>query len=115
VIKFRPGRGLYGRGLRARRVMFSEKVNRTRSNRMYIYTVQAMPGFKAKFDGDPSINYRVRRTNTSPSAKDKSRTDVIRTELGFTEATELVKRFNDKEHDARAVRNEAASRLAPNV
>ena len=72
---------------------------------MYIYTLQAMPGCKAKFDGDTSITYRVRRKHTAASATHKSSTDVIRTDLGYTEATALVKRFNDKELEARALRN----------
>ena len=71
---------------------------------MYIYTIQAMPGHKAKFDGDTSVQYRVRRKHTSAS-KEKSHTDVIRTDLGYTEATALVKIFNDKELEARAMKN----------
>ena len=82
---------------------------------MYIYTIQAMPGFKAKFDGDPSIKYRVRRTDTATSARHKSHTDVIRTNLEYDEATALVKRFNDKEGEARAIRNEEGRRPTPNV
>jgi hypothetical protein len=82
---------------------------------MYIYTMRAMPGFKAMFDGDTSVNYEIRRTDTSTSAKHKSRTDVIRTDLACPEATAMVKRFNDKERDARAIRNNADARLAPNV
>jgi hypothetical protein len=78
---------------------------------MYIYTMQAMPGYKAKFDGDTSIQYRVRRKNTSVSASHKSSSDVIRTNLDYTEATALIKRFNDKEREARAIRNEKDSRL----
>jgi hypothetical protein len=72
---------------------------------MYIYTMQAMPGCKAKFDGDTSVKYRVSRKHTSASANHKSRTDVIRTDLGYTEATALVKTFNDKEREARATKN----------
>ena len=77
---------------------------------MYIYTIQAMPGYKAKFDGDTSVQYRVRRKNTSASASQKSSSDVIRTDLGYTEAAALVKRFNDKEREARAMKNEKESR-----
>lgn len=72
---------------------------------MYTYTMQAMPGFKAKFDGDTSVKYRVRRKHTSASAGHKSTTDVIRTELGYAEATALVERFNDKERESRAARD----------
>jgi hypothetical protein len=82
---------------------------------MYIYTVQAMPGTKAKFDGDTSVRYRVRRTHTSTSANNKSRTDVIRTDLSYEEATELVKRFNDKERESRDIKNEDVARLAQNA
>jgi hypothetical protein len=82
---------------------------------MYIYTMQAMPGFKAKFDGDTSVKYGVKRKDTSTTAKHKSRTDVIRTDLDYEAATALVKTFNDKEREARAFRNNTASRLTPNV
>lgn len=82
---------------------------------MYTYTMQAMPGCKAQFDGDTSVKYRVRRKHTSAATKHKSRTDVIRTDLGYTEATALVKRFNDKEREARAIKNQADSRLTPNA
>ena len=73
---------------------------------MYIYTIQAMPGCKAKFDGDTSVQYRVRRTHTVAPALHVSHTDVIRTDLGYTEAAAMVKRFNDKEQESRSVRNE---------
>lgn len=74
---------------------------------MYIYTMQAMAGYKAKFDGDTSVKYRVNRKYTSASADRKSRTDVIRTDLVYSEATEMVQRFNDKEREARAIKHEA--------
>jgi hypothetical protein len=82
---------------------------------MYIYTVQTMPGHKAKFDGDTSVQYRVRRKNTSVSAGHKSSSDVIRTDMDYTEATAMVKRFNDKEREARAIKAEKDSRSAPNA
>ena len=72
---------------------------------MYTYTMQAMPGCKAQFDGDTSVQYRVRRKQTAASASHKSRTDDIRTDLGYTEATALVKRFNDKELESRALKS----------
>jgi len=72
---------------------------------MYVYTIQAMPGFKAKFDGDTSVKYRVRRTHTHAPASHKSRTDVIRTDLGYTEAAAMVERFNDKERESRSAKN----------
>ncbi|MDT7687756.1 MAG: hypothetical protein QOJ70_2662 [Acidobacteriota bacterium] len=77
---------------------------------MYIYTLQAMPGYKAKFEGDTSVKYKVRRENTS-AAKDKCRTD-IRTDLSYPDAAALVTRFNDKEREARSINKEAASRHA---
>jgi hypothetical protein len=82
---------------------------------MYIYTMQAMPGYKAKFDGDTSARYKIRRTQTSASPRHKSNTAVIRTDLGYTEATALVKRFNDKERESLARKKEAASRLTPHA
>lgn len=82
---------------------------------MYIYKMQAMPGCKAKFDGDTSVKYMVRRTLTAASAIDKSRTAVIRTDMGYEEATALVKRFTDKERESRALKNQADSRLTQNV
>lgn len=75
---------------------------------MYIYTIQTMPGYKAKFDGDTSVKYKVRREYTSASADQKSRTDVIRTDLDYSEAAALVKKFNDKEREARALKREKA-------
>ena len=71
---------------------------------MYVYTIQAMPGSKAQFEGDTSVQYRVRRTQTTPAANHKSRTDVLRTDLGYTEATALVVKFNEKEREARTNR-----------
>ena len=82
---------------------------------MYIYMMQAMPGYKAKFEGDTSVKYRIRRRLTSVSVGHKSSTAVIRTDLGYAEATGMVKRFNDKERQSLARKKEAASRLAPNA
>ena len=77
---------------------------------MYMYTMQAMPGCKAQFDGDTSIRYRVRRKHTSASAGHKSTTDDIRTDLDYADATALVERFNDKERESRSIKLEHASR-----
>lgn len=82
---------------------------------MYIYTMQAMPGCKAKFDGDTSIKYRVRRKHTSASASHKSTTDVIRTDLGYTDAAALVKRFNEKERESHSTKDEYVSRPTPSA
>jgi len=83
---------------------------------MYVYTIQAMPGSKAQFEGDTSVKYQVRRRHTATSVKDKSSTAVvIRTDMGYAEATALVERFNDKERESRARKKEADSRFALNV
>lgn len=81
---------------------------------MYVYTMQAMPGSKAKFDGDTAVKYQVRRKHTVATARDKSSTAVIRTDMDYTEATALVQRFNDKERESRAIRKSADSRLTQN-
>jgi hypothetical protein len=80
---------------------------------MYIYAMKAMPGCKAQFDGDTSVRYEVRRKHTSAPAQHKSRTDVIRTDLSYTDALALVERFNDKELEARAIKLREDSRPAP--
>ena len=82
---------------------------------MYIYAMKAMPGCKAKFDGDTSVRYEVRRKHTTASAQHKSSTAVIRTDLGYEEALALVKRFNDKELEARAIKSKEDSRMMSNV
>lgn len=82
---------------------------------MYIYTLQAMPGYKAKFDGDTSVKYQVRRRLTAASVKAKSSTAVIRTDMGYTEATALIKIFNDKERESRAIKNNAEAPLTQNA
>jgi hypothetical protein len=82
---------------------------------MYIYTMQATPGSKAKFDGDTSIKYRVRRKYTSASPGRKSTTDVIRTDLGYADAAALVKRFNEKERESRSTKDGHVSRPTPSA
>lgn len=82
---------------------------------MYVYTFQAMPGCKAKFDGDTSVRYRVSRKHTPASARHKSTTTVIRTDLDYTQATALVERFNDKERESRSAKDEYGSRLTPSA
>jgi hypothetical protein len=82
---------------------------------MYVYTIQAMPGSKAKFDGDTSVKYRVRRTHTAASSKDKSRTVVIRTDMNYPEATALIERFNEQERASRAIKSKADARLTQNA
>ena len=82
---------------------------------MYIYAMKAMPGCKAKFDGDTSVRYEIKRKHTTASAQHKSRTDVIRTDLSYAEALELVKRFNDKEGESRAIKLKEDTRAATSV
>ena len=73
---------------------------------MYRYTVQPMPGQKAKFEGDTSIKYQVTRHNTDVATKHKNVKDVIRTGLEYDEAMALIKGFNDKEQDTQKRRDE---------
>jgi hypothetical protein len=77
---------------------------------MYIYTVQAMPGQKAKFDGDPSIKYQVKRQNTSLKTGQKGRSEIIRTNLEYEAAMAVIKIFNDKEGESQIRKGEAAAR-----
>lgn len=79
---------------------------------MYIYIVQTMPGCKAKFEGDTSVRYKVRRKYTSTSADQKSRNDDIRTDLSYEEATALAQKFNEKEQESRAIKHEETNRLS---
>lgn len=75
---------------------------------MFIYTIQAMPGQKAKFEGDPSIRYRVRRVDDSIAVAKKGRSEVIRENLEYAEAVELVNRFNTVEGRSQTIREETA-------
>jgi hypothetical protein len=74
---------------------------------MYIYSMQTMPGCKAKFEGDTSVKYQIKRRHNPASSNHKSSTVVIRTDLGYSEATEVVKRFTDKEREARVIKDDA--------
>jgi hypothetical protein len=75
---------------------------------MYIYTIQAMPGQKAKFEGDTSIKYRVRRVNDSIAVTKKGRSEVIRENLEYDEAVALVNGFNSMEGKSQVIREEVA-------
>lgn len=77
---------------------------------MYIYTVQAMPGQKAKFDGDPSIKYQVKRQNTYLKSGQKGRSEIIRTNLDYEDALTVIKTFNDKEKESQIRKAEAIER-----
>jgi hypothetical protein len=77
---------------------------------MFIYTIQVMPGMKAKFEGDTSVKYRVKRVNDSISPSGKGRSEIIRENLEYAEAVELVKGFNAMEGKSQSLRNEEAER-----
>lgn len=73
---------------------------------MYIYTIQAMPGQKAKFEGDTSIKYRVKRLNDSIPVSKKGRTEIIRDNLEYDEAMELINGFNSMEGKSQGIRED---------
>ena len=75
---------------------------------MFIYTIQPMPGQKAKFEGDTSIRYRVKRVDDSIQVSKKGRSEIIRDNLEYGEAVELINRFNGKEVQSQIMREEAA-------
>ena len=75
---------------------------------MFIYTVQAMPGQKAKFEGDTSVKYRVRRVNDAIAVTKKGRSEIIRENLEYAEAMQLINGFNSMEGKSQAIRNEVA-------
>lgn len=75
---------------------------------MFIYTIQAMPGQKAKSEGDTSIKYRVKRVDDSIPVSKKGRSEIIRDNLEYDEAMELINRFNSLEGKSQEIRNEAA-------
>lgn len=75
---------------------------------MFIYTVQAMPGQKAKSEGDTSIKYRVKRVDDSIPVSKKGRSEIIRDNLEYAEAVELINRFNSLEGKSQEIRNEVA-------
>lgn len=73
---------------------------------MYIYTVEAMKGQKAK-DGT-TIRYQVKRVNESIPKTKKGRSEIIRDNLEYDEAMRLIEGFNDMESKSQARREEAA-------
>lgn len=75
---------------------------------MFIYTIHPMPGQKAKFEGDTSIKYRVKRVDDSIQVSKKGRSEIIRDNLEYDEAVELINRFNGKEVQSQIMREEAA-------
>lgn len=79
---------------------------------MFTYTVHPMPGQKAKFEGDTSIKYRVKRVNDSIPVSKKGRSEIIRDNLAYDEAMELTKGFNSMEGKSQLVRDEVARQKA---
>jgi len=75
---------------------------------MFIYTLQAMPGQKAKFEGDTSIKYRVKRVDDSIPVSKKGRTEIIRDSLEYDEAMELINGFNRMEGKSQIIKDEIA-------
>ena len=75
---------------------------------MFIYTIQPMPGQKAKFEGDTSIKYRVRRVDNSILPTKKGRSEVIRENLEYDEAMELINGFNGMEGKSQVIREAVA-------
>lgn len=75
---------------------------------MYIYTLQVMPGQKAKFEGDTSVRYRVKRVNDSVAVAKKGRSEIIRENLEYAQAVELIDGFNRMEGKSQLLRDEAA-------
>jgi hypothetical protein len=77
---------------------------------MFIYTLQPMPGQKAKFEGDTSVKYQVKRVNTDIPANKSGRSVIIRTNLEYDAAVALVENFNDMEGKSQTMREEEAER-----
>lgn len=75
---------------------------------MFIYTVQAMPGQKAKFEGDPSIKYQVKRVDDTIQKGKKGRVQIIRENLEYAKAMELINGFNVGEGKSEEIRQGVA-------
>jgi hypothetical protein len=75
---------------------------------MFIYTIQPMPGQKAKVEGDTSIKYRIKRVDDSLATGKKGRSEIIRDNLEYNEAMELINRFNQMEGKSQIIREEVA-------
>ena len=74
---------------------------------MFIYTIQPMPGQKPKVEGDTSIKYRVRRVDDSIPKSKKGRSEIIRDNLDYDKAMELIRGFNSMEGKSQILRDEA--------
>jgi hypothetical protein len=79
---------------------------------MFIYTIHPMPGQKAKIEGDTSIKYRVKRVDDSIPVSKKGRSEIIRDNLEYGEAVELINRFNSMEGKSQIIRDEVARQKA---
>jgi hypothetical protein len=75
---------------------------------MFIYTIHPMPGQKAKFEGDTSIKYRVKRVDDSIPVSKNGRSEIIRDNLEYDEAVEMVNGFNSMEGKSQGMREETA-------
>jgi hypothetical protein len=75
---------------------------------MFIYTVQPMPKQKAKFEGDTSIKYQVKRVDDSIPVGKKGRSQIIRDNLEYGQAIELINGFNGMEGKSEDIRKEVA-------
>ena len=75
---------------------------------MFIYTVEPMPGRKAKVEGDTSIKYRVKRVDDSIPVGKKGRSQIIRDNLEYDQALELINGFNGMEGKSQVIREEVA-------
>ena len=73
---------------------------------MFIYTIEPMPGQKAKVEGDTSIKYRVRRVDDTIPKLKKGRSEIIRDNLEYSEAMRLINGFNSMEKKSQIMRDE---------
>jgi len=65
-----------------------------------------MPGKKAKFEGDTSIKYQVKRVDDSIQVGRKGRSQIIRDNLEYDEAMKLIEGFNNMESKSQVKRDE---------
>jgi hypothetical protein len=70
-----------------------------------------MPKQKAKFEGDTSIKYQVKRVDDSILVGKKGRSQIIRDNLEYGQAIELINSFNGMESKSEDIRKEVARRL----
>jgi hypothetical protein len=75
---------------------------------MFIYTIHPMPGQKAKFEGDTSIKYRLKRVDDTLAVGKKGRSEIIRDNLEYDEAVKLMEGFNGMEGKSQGIREEVA-------